>query len=59
MQRAITTSGLNAVRAAHVQVACESQRLVADEQGLSCDFDYLWGERVELIDCLDTFDLGE
>lgn len=32
---------------------------MADEKGLPCGFDDLWGERVELIDCLDTFDLGE
>lgn len=36
-----------------------SQRLMADEQCLSCGFDDLWGQRLELVDCLDSFDLGE
>ena len=32
---------------------------MADEEGLPCGFDDLWGKRFEVVDCLDTFDLSE
>lgn len=32
---------------------------MADEKGVVRDFNDLWCERVELVDCLDTFDLGK
>lgn len=40
-------------------MACFSQRLVADEQGLSCGVDNLGCEPGEVVDRLHAFDLGQ